>query len=1016
MPDKIFYFYIFFDFAVFSAYYYLTSLPSSVQTVLPTGSQENMTASTPRRFRILITITVLFTSLIVAFGLVFRQFIYWQTSSMLKDGSQRHFTQITRELSLDYLGVHKAVAQTVHIIGQTSITEAMALEQRLLQVAIFQAAIKEEPHLTGLQVGYGNGDYFIVRPLNNDYMRVRFHAPEKADYVVDNISTGPDNRKYLQRIWYSSTLSEIARAQRVPTEYDPRVRPWYIKAQKRPGEEIATEPYLFHFIGQMGLTIAYKVAGLDVVVAGDIPLHYLSKTVAKYQTSPRSELILVEKKDRSYLVAAYRDADKLINSSTGALQRAKIDDLHSTVLSFASKQKQFLSSFYDFAFEQEKWFGSAIKLDIPNNENLFLVQLSPEKELLVEAHRMQDQALKYTLAMILLTIPVTWLLARKISRPMQDLAKETKRISHFEFGTTQVKGSFIKEVDELARAMSMMEQTIERFISLISSLASEQDFDKLLSRITGETMIISGADAAFAYLLADASHSIKPASVQTRDQVILSTDILPVIDTGSESRLVKILFTGKRTIIPLSDFPKLQSLSEKLGLEDANVVAIPLCNRQKEPIGMLCLLYNSNQDILSATQAGRIAFTEALSGFAAVTLESRKMLRMQKKLLASFVKLLAGAIDSKSPYTGGHCMRVPEITKLLARKACEADTGPFAEFTLSDEQWEALHIASWLHDCGKVTTPEFVVDKATKLECIYDRIHEIRMRFEVLKRDAHLNYWQKLAEGGAQQQLLNELHEEWRKLDEDFYFIADCNIGGEFMATDKIDRLEQISSRSWMRTIDDRQGISWEEMQRKSSSPESSLPVREQVLADKQEHLIPRAAKQQIAKENEYGFILETPEHLFNRGELYNLKITRGTLTTEERYIINDHIVQTIIMLSQLPYPKHLQNVPEIAGGHHEKIDGTGYPRRLKGEQMSVQARIMVIADIYEALTASDRPYKQGKNLEQVLVIMNNMKNSGHIDPDLFRLFLSSGAYLEYARKHLQPGQLVEVDISSYLA
>ena len=150
-------------------------------------------------------------------------------------------------------------------------------------------------------------------------------------------------------------------------------------------------------------------------------------------------------------------------------------------------------------------------------------------------------------------------------------------------------------------------------------------------------------------------------------------------------------------------------------------------------------------------------------------------------------------------------------------------------------------------------------------------------------------------------------------------------------------------------------------------------------------------------------------------GEVYNLCIGRGTLTAEERFKINDHMVQTIIMLEQLPFPKHLKRVPEYAGGHHETMIGTGYPRRLTKADMSIPARAMAIADIFEALTAADRPYKKAKTLSESLRIMSFMKKDEHIDPDLFALFLETGVFSEYAEQYLLPEQIDEVDIDQYL-
>jgi hypothetical protein len=376
---------------------------------------------------------------------------------------------------------------------------------------------------------------------------------------------------------------------------------------------------------------------------------------------------------------------------------------------------------------------------------------------------------------------------------------------------------------------------------------------------------------------------------------------------------------------------------------------------------------------------------------------------------------VAGAIDAKSPYTGGHCQRVPELTKMLAEAACEAKQGPFREFSMNDDEWEALRIAAWLHDCGKVTTPEYVVDKATKLETIGDRLHEIRMRFEVLKRDAEIDCWRQVAAGGDRASLHAALEAQWKTLDAEFAFIAACNEGGEFMAPQAIERIRQIGARTWMRTLDDRIGLSHEEQTRKARTPAPPLPAVEHLLADKPEHLVDWEAADVVSDENPWGLRRVAPAHRDNKGEIYNLCIGRGTLTAEERFKIGEHVVQTIIMLSRLPFPRHLRKVPEIAGGHHEKLDGTGYPRQLTHADLSVPARMVAIADIFEALTAADRPYKKGKTLAEAIRIMDAMRRDRHIDPDLFELFLTSGVYRRYAERYVRPSQIDDVDIAAYI-
>jgi HD-GYP domain-containing protein (c-di-GMP phosphodiesterase class II) len=406
-----------------------------------------------------------------------------------------------------------------------------------------------------------------------------------------------------------------------------------------------------------------------------------------------------------------------------------------------------------------------------------------------------------------------------------------------------------------------------------------------------------------------------------------------------------------------------------------------------------------------------------ITAFFLMKTKIRRLLEQQRKLFDDFTKLIAGAIDAKSPYTGGHCARVPVAAEMLAEAACRCDTGPFADFSMDteDERWE-FEVAAWLHDCGKVTTPEYVVDKATKLETIYNRIHEIRMRFEVLLRDAQIDYFRKRYNGDTDpDQLKAELKETQRQITEDFAFVAECNIGGEFMADEKIERLHRIAARTWLRHLDDRIGISQDEAALKNRQPPPRLPVVERILTDKPEHLIPRTDPDPF-EGNPHGFKMPVPVLQYNLGELYNLCIRKGTLSQEDRFKINEHIIQTIIMLGRLEFPEYLKNVPEFAGAHHETMIGTGYPRGLKKEQMSIPARIMAISDIFEALTAADRPYKSPKPLSEALRIMSVMRDEKHIDTDLFDLFLTSGVFQTYAEKYLRPSQMDAVDVSQYLA
>jgi response regulator RpfG family c-di-GMP phosphodiesterase len=320
--------------------------------------------------------------------------------------------------------------------------------------------------------------------------------------------------------------------------------------------------------------------------------------------------------------------------------------------------------------------------------------------------------------------------------------------------------------------------------------------------------------------------------------------------------------------------------------------------------------------------------------------------------------MIAGAIDAKSPYTGAHCERVPVLTEMLARSLCDVSSGPFADFGLTDEEWYELRIAAWLHDCGKVVTPTHLMDKATKLESVYDRLQAVRTRFELLARDARIAFLEAAAgRPDSDRALLEAAHvAHLAELEGELALLERSNIGGEFLSAEEQAMIRGIAARTYV-----------ERGQRR--------PV-------------------------------------LSPDEVENLCISRGTLTREERIVINGHMVQTVRMLEALPFPRHLRRVPEYAGGHHERMDGKGYPRGLKREQMSVQARVMGIADIFEALTAKDRPYKKGKTLSESLEILGKFSLNGHIDPDLFDVFVRRKVYQRYAEMFLDKEQIDDVDES----
>ena len=532
-----------------------------------------------------------------------------------------------------------------------------------------------------------------------------------------------------------------------------------------------------------------------------------------------------------------------------------------------------------------------------------------------------------------------------------------------------------------------LQNQISNMSAIGLALSKEKDMDKLLEMILLEAKRISNADGGTLYMMTDdqrlkfsimITDSLNIHMGGTSGKEIPFYPVKLYMDDGQPNKTMIAAnagLTGDTINIPDAykakgfDFAGTKAFDEKTGYRSKSFLTVPLKNHEDEIIGVLQLL--NAQDIktkkvipfLNSVQKS----VEALSSQAAVAITNKNLIKDLEVLFESFIKLIASAIDAKSPYTGGHCSRVPEITMMLAESVNEINDGPFAGIQFTDKEMYELKIAAWLHDCGKVATPEAVVDKGTKLETIYDRIHTVATRFEVLKRDEEIKYLKKQLKIQKDDSLIENQKKEALKKARTLYlkrikqqendksFIEESNVGGEFMSQDRKDRVNKIASYRW--------------------------------------------------KDN------GSPKPFFSEDEIYNLCISRGTLTPEERKIINDHIVVTIDMLEQLPYPKHLRNVPEFAGGHHEKLDGTGYPKGLNHSEMSVQAKIMAIADIFEALTARDRPYKKGKTLSQAMRILGFMKNDAHIDTELFEVFVKEKIYLKYAESFLDPEQIDEVEL-----
>ncbi|MEN8302950.1 MAG: HD domain-containing phosphohydrolase [Campylobacterota bacterium] len=595
------------------------------------------------------------------------------------------------------------------------------------------------------------------------------------------------------------------------------------------------------------------------------------------------------------------------------------------------------------------------------------------------------------------------------------------RTDIYEFKSTKTNGiTFAKQVPNKKAVIA-----IDFTLSDLDDFIKKQSFDKeshiILYSDAGELIATSNKEKLYNWdKLFEFFKSNKNGITHTHTHGDVEYFIYHTLTKVKTGKLNIGIIMPKKKLMQ----PYIKSIENSLYVAVALIllsIPLALCSSSMivKPIRSLMLenekIKNREFSEIKNIKTSILELHELSNSLVSMSISIQEYQKSQEELLDSIIKVLADAIDAKSAYTGGHCRRVPEIAQMLTKAAHNKNEGPFKAFSfLSEDEWREFHIGAWLHDCGKVTTPEYVVDKSTKLETIYNRIHEIRTRFEVLYRDAQILYLEEQLNNQNRDESLKKLHITQTKLIKEFEFLAKSNMGGEYMSDDKQELIKSIAKREWIRNFDDRLGLSDVELLRYEGIEASSLPVKEKLLSDKQEHLIKRE-NFDYEKYKADGFKEEVPEYLYNYGEIYNLCVDKGTLTNEERFKINEHVIMTIKMLEQIPFPAHLMKIPEYAGTHHETLIGTGYPRKLFKKDLSIPARIMVLADIFEALTASDRPYKKAKTLSESLKIMSFMVKEQHIDRNIFELFLDSGIYLEYAETHLKPEQIDEVNIKTLI-
>jgi len=536
----------------------------------------------------------------------------------------------------------------------------------------------------------------------------------------------------------------------------------------------------------------------------------------------------------------------------------------------------------------------------------------------------------------------------------------------------------VADVREFAEGRSA---EMKRLLDIGTALSAERKLERLLERIVDEARQFTHADAGTLYTVQTDAKTGEPVlqfdilqndsfwnhptqkarqggtsgNAITLPPVAMVRDGKPNVNNVSAyvANTGKVVNIADAYVAEGFDFSGTRKFDQFTGYRTKSMLVSPMRNHENEIIGVLQLINAKAPDSdevipFSAQYEGLI---QSLASQAAIAITNAKLIHDLQELFESLIRLVASAIDEKSPYTGGHITRVAGLSYKLAEVINEVKEGPYADVHFTPDEMNELRIAAWLHDIGKITTPEYVVDKGTKLETIFDRVELVKTRFEVIRRgvrtealERKVKLLQEGADGAALAKVESELEARLAEVESDCEFAIRCNAPGEFLKDDAIERLKQIAAKKF-------------------------------VLNGKEEPYL-------------------------TDDELLNLSIRKGSLTEKERLVIQNHAAVTIKMLSQIPFPKKLSHVVEYAGAHHEKLNGAGYPNGWTAERLKIQSRILCLADICEALTARDRPYKPAIPKERAFQILGFMAKDQEIDGNLLKLFLEKNVYEEYMKEY----------------
>ncbi|EJV2651322.1 transporter substrate-binding domain-containing protein [Vibrio vulnificus] len=1028
-----------------------------------------------RKFSIRFTVGSMFLIATMMTALVAISLQYHFGKAMSQEQVMSKLTLASGDVS-DYVkDIELSASNSARILKSVAMATERKFTRQEIQSLITEV-LTDNPMFYSIYYGKKNEDFFQVINLNSSpTIREKMLASEQERWVVIDIRGVGEKRVRTTR--YYDSEQNVTRITREPSRYFPTQRPWYGSALE--DRVIKTEPYLFQHLKITGQTYsirsAHSVIGIDIVLSsvashmtpqamglsedqgisaflfnrkGEIIAESRQEQLDEQRMPAISPIVLTANQKEAIAVAGVLKVSNQLNwmpfdFSQAGEPKGYAVDLLKMIATMTGLQFEFTNGFSSAELKQRYHDG---EVDILNavfaSESLNgltsqpLFYLEPAVATLSREANQSGHSISDAKARVGMVQGQIFALQKSSAetRIYADLSLAINGLLKGEVGSVVNSYHSLKQRKESSLGRTIQLEKIPMAEKVPVFLYLDQTQPELLEVINKALSEICEAQKEWLtqkWLNHYRDYSFVPYSelLELAAQPDLH-GVMNVVEIGGASHYVYLMPINSNQEFLAVVVPEdvvigqvTQQLWRSLAITIAAMMILlptswifgsPIVSPISDLIAQTRKIKQRHFDevVLVETRIKEVSqLSQAMMDMVA---EIKKHQKAQEEFVEAFIQLIAGAIDDKSPYTAGHCNRVPELGLMLAKVAEECQEGKFKAFKFKNNaERREFRIAAWLHDCGKITTPEHVVDKGSKLEANYNRIHEIRTRFEVLWRDAEIEYLKRLiARNVSKAQADAQLAQRREKLQEEFAFIARCNVGGEFMQQEAIERIEQIAAQTWLRHFDDRLGLSPLEESR-LTTPAAPLPAVEPLLVDKVEHIIERDRPMQF--DAKYGINIDVPEHLYNLGEIYNLSIRAGTLTREDRFKINEHMISGIKMLESLPFPEELARVPRYASTHHETLKGTGYPRKLSAEQLSIPERILVIADVFEALTAADRPYKKAKPLSVAVDIMYKMALDEHLDMDLFLLFLKSGTYLEYAQMFLPEKQIDSVDINQYI-